>query len=191
MDRDARGARAGGRARVEVHDMRALPDLGEFDLVCCLDDGVNYLDSPAELVATFAGMRRNLAPDGVLVFDVNTLATYRSFFAGLSVVQAEGRVLVWEGRTPADLGEGGRAEATLEALVAGADGGWTRTASHHRQRHHPEATVTAALEAAGLLRAARYGMHLDGSVTDTLDELANSKAVYVARRASGPQPRHR
>jgi SAM-dependent methyltransferase len=173
-------AKAGGRARVEVHDMRALPVLGEFDLVCCLDDGVNYLDSPAELAAAFAGVRRNLAPGGVLVFDVNTLATYRSFFAGISVVQAAGHVLVWEGRAPADLGAGERAEATLDALVAEADGTWTRTASRHRQRHHPEATVTAALHAAGLRRVARYGMHLDGSVTDTLDELENSKAVYVA-----------
>jgi SAM-dependent methyltransferase len=173
--------KARGLARVEVHDMRALPRLGEFDLVCCLDDSVNYLDSPDELVAAFTGMRRNLAPGGVLVFDVNTLATYRSFFAAITVVQAEGEVLVWDGRAPADLGAGGLAEATLEALVASADGTWSRTCSHHRQRHHPERVVASALEAAGLRVAGHYGMHLDGSVTDALDELLNSKAVYVAR----------
>src|SRR5919109_3887558 len=41
--------KAGGRARVEVHDMRSLPRLGAFDLVCCLDDAANYLHEPAEL----------------------------------------------------------------------------------------------------------------------------------------------
>jgi SAM-dependent methyltransferase len=173
--------KAAGRARVEVHDMRALPRLGQFDLVCCLDDGVNYLDWPDELVAAFGGMRANLAAGGVLVFDANTLATYRGFFGAITVVQAEGEVLVWDGRAPSDLAAGGLAEATLEALVASGDGTWSRTVSRHRQRHHPEPTVTAALAAAGLQVAARHGMHLDGSVTDELDELANSKAIYVAR----------
>lgn len=191
--------KAGGRARVEVHDMRALPRLGEFDLACCLDDGVNYLHAPGELAAAFAGIRRNLAPGGVLVFDANTLATYRTFFASISVVQAEGEVLVWNGEAPRELGAGGLAEATLEALVAGPGGRWTRTASHHRQRHHPAATVDAALEAAGLRLVLRRGMHLDGSLTPAVDELANSKAIYVARReaapgsgsGSGPEPGHR
>src|SRR2546421_6661629 len=32
-----------GRARVVVADMRSLPALGEFDLITCLDDAVNYL----------------------------------------------------------------------------------------------------------------------------------------------------
>lgn len=182
-------AKAAGRARVVVCDMRALPDLGEFDLACCLDDGVNYLHEPGELVAAFAGIRRNLAPGGILVFDANTLATYRSFFGSLTVIQAAGEVLVWDGRTPSDLPPGGFAEATLEALVAGADGTWSRVASHHRQRHHPRERIEGALAEAGLPCAARHGMHLDGSVTETVDELANSKVVYVARRApSGPQP---
>src|SRR5215210_3344825 len=36
-------ARAAGRARVEVRDMRELPVLCSFDLVSCVDDAVNYL----------------------------------------------------------------------------------------------------------------------------------------------------
>src|SRR4051812_26297018 len=65
-----------GSARLALADMRALPQLGEFDLVWCLGDSLNYLNSEAELAAAFAGMRRNLAADGVVVFDVNTLATF-------------------------------------------------------------------------------------------------------------------
>jgi SAM-dependent methyltransferase len=176
-------AKAGDRARVEVHDMRALPRLGAFDLVCCLDDAVNYVLSAQELDATLAGLARNLAPGGVVVFDANSLAAYRMFFATMSVVADEGRVLVWDGHAPADFAPGAVAQATLEALCRRDDGTWRRERSGHLQRHHPRETVERALRRAGL-QATVYGMHLDGSTTDAFDELDNSKAVYVAR--AGP-----
>jgi SAM-dependent methyltransferase len=172
--------KAAGRARVEIHDMRALPRLGEFDLVCCLDDAVNHLLEEVDLVAALRAMRENLAGGGVLVFDTNTLMAYRGFFASAAVVQSDERVLVWDGRTPADLPAGGTADAELLALERDGEW-WSRSRSSHRQRHYPEATVRAALAAAGLGWVATYGMHLDGSVTDGFDEIANSKAVYVAR----------
>ena len=40
--------------RVLVADMRALPELGAFELVTCLDDAVNYLLEVEDLVAAFA-----------------------------------------------------------------------------------------------------------------------------------------
>jgi SAM-dependent methyltransferase len=183
--------KADGRARVEVHDVRSLPRLGAFDLVCCLDDAVNYLDSEAELVAAFASVRRNLAPGGVLVFDANTLMAYRTFFASATVVQGDGRVLVWDGRTPADLPAGGATAGELLALEGGDDDSWSRTRISDRQRHHPEATIRAALAAADLRWVAAYGMHIDGTVTDGFDELVNSKAVYVARERAPEQGERR
>ena len=179
--------KADGRARVEVLDMRALPRLGAFDLVCCLDDGVNYLHGADELVAAFASMRRNLDAAGVLVFDANTLRAYRTFFASAVVVQDERRVLVWDGRTPDTLGPGEVAEAELLALERGEGEWWTRTRSLHRQRHHPEAAIRDALRTAGFGWHTAYGMQIDGTVTEGFEELANSKAVYIAR-AGAPEP---
>src|SRR3954449_3745566 len=40
------------RADVFVADMRALPELGAFDLVTCLDDAMNYLLTGDQLRAT-------------------------------------------------------------------------------------------------------------------------------------------
>jgi SAM-dependent methyltransferase len=171
--------------------MRSLPRLGAFDLVCCLDDAVNYLDSEEELVAAFASVRRNLAPGGVLVFDANTLMAYRSFFATATVVQSEGRVLVWDGRTPTDLAAGGAAGGELLAFERGDDGCWSHSRGAHHQRHHAEATIRAALAAAGLRWVVSYGMHVDGSVTDGFDELTNSKAVYLARERAPDQGERR
>jgi hypothetical protein len=100
---------------------------------------------------------------------------------------------VWDGRTSPDMPSGGAAEVELLALEQG-DGewwSWSRTRTRHQQRHHPEATVRAALTAAGLPWVATYGMHLDGSVTDGFDEIANSKAVYVARAGAPEQGERR
>jgi SAM-dependent methyltransferase len=182
-------AKAGDRARVEVHDMRTLPRLGAFDLVCCIDDAVNYALSAEELEATVTGLARNLAPGGVLVCDANSLAAYRTFFATMTVLADEGRVLVWDGHAPADLAPGALAQATLEALCRREDGTWRRERSGHLQRHHPRETVERALRRAGLQAAAVYGMHLDGSTTEAFHELDNSKAVYVARAAAPPSSR--
>jgi SAM-dependent methyltransferase len=173
--------KAAGRARVSVHDVRTLPRLGEFDLVCFLDDALNYLHERDEVRAALAAIAANLAPGGVLVFDTNTLLTYRTFFATMTVVQGVGEVLVWDGQTPAGLPAGGLARATLEMLRAHDDGTWTRTRSHHLQRHHEASDVHAALTAAGLEPVTPRGMNLDGSLSDGLDDLGNTKAIHVAR----------
>ena len=173
-------SKAGCRARLEVCDMRALPPLGEFDFVCCIDDAVNYLMTEEELVATFSGLARNLAPDGVVLFDVNSVATYRTFFASMSVVVGDERVLVWDGHAAEGFEAGDLAQATLEALVRNDDGTWRRERSVHHQRHHPRATIERALQRAALQPVAVRGMRLDGTMTERVDELVDSKAVYVA-----------
>ncbi|MEN3283519.1 MAG: hypothetical protein V7607_4659 [Solirubrobacteraceae bacterium] len=169
------------RARLQVCDMRDLPRLGSFDFVCCIDDAVNYVLAYDELVSTLSGLARNLAPGGVALFDVNSVITYRTFFASMSVVVGEERVLVWDGRASESFGAGDLAEARLEALHRREDGSWWRERSVHHQRHHPHATVQSALRRAGLEAVAVRGMLLDGTMTEPFDELVNSKAVYVAR----------
>src|SRR5919202_1770901 len=62
-------ANLGGRAELLQADMRSLPTLGRFDVVACLDDGLNHLDTLADVGAALAGMAANLAPRGVVVFD--------------------------------------------------------------------------------------------------------------------------
>lgn len=173
--------KAAGRARLEVCDMRRLPVLGAFDLVCCLDDAVNYLLGERQLEATFAGLARNLAPDGVVLFDANTVWAYQRFFGSMSVVTEPDRVLIWNGHAPADFAAGAQARATLEILVRADAERWRRQRTVHRQRHHSRAIVQRALRAAGLRPVAVYGMRLDGSVREGCRETRDSKAVYIAR----------
>lgn len=181
--------KAGGRARLLEHDMRALPRIGEFDLAWALGDALNYLDSAGELAATFAGIARNLAPGGLLTFDVNTLASFRAVYSALLVRPGQERVLVLDGQGRADLEPGGCAEVWIDRLARGPDDRWTRVRSAHRHRHHPEAVVRSALDEAGFECVSVHGSTPDGRLEPASDELRHVKAVYLARtRGAEPRP---
>jgi SAM-dependent methyltransferase len=95
--------RLGSSADVLVADMRELPEsIGRFDLVTCLDDAVNYLTDVDDLRGAFASARRALAPDGVYVFDVNTLHAYDTAFDVDFVADRGEVVFCWSARTDAD-----------------------------------------------------------------------------------------
>lgn len=167
--------KVGEGAELLQADMRELPALGEFDLIWAVNDPLNYLLTVEELQATFEGMRRNLALSGIVVFDVNTLVTYRNFFSKEIVVEEKGRRLVWQGQlTPDEVSPGVFAEAHFDAA------GEPDLAHVHRQRHFSEEEVRGALENAGLRCIAVFG-ELDGDLTPGVDEDRHTKAVYLSR----------
>jgi SAM-dependent methyltransferase len=162
-------AKCGGRARLSVADLRSLPRLGSFDLVLAIDDVLNYLTAP-ELPAAFRGLAANLAAGGVLVFDVNTELTYRTFFADRTRQGA----LTWDGHVDAArFRPGDAARATLDA------GG---VVSRHVQHHHPPRVVLGALRSAGLSAAAVHGMDLTGALGAPVDETVHTKALFTCVR---------
>lgn len=178
----ARG-KVGEMAELSVADMRELPRFGFFDLVWALDDAVNYLLSPEELKAALAGMRSNLSPSGLVMFDLNTLLAYRTFFAERHVIERDGMRLIWTGLADPDVGAGSICMARFEAEGEGRAA--EATPHLHRQRHFPEADVLAALEIAGLECLAILGHGLDGVPRQPLDEAVHTKAVYIAGQKRG------
>jgi SAM-dependent methyltransferase len=177
--------KAGESAELSVADMRGLPRLGEFDLVWTLDEAINYLLSVEEMEEALCGMHDNLACDGLLLFDVNELLVYKTFFAETSELEQGGKRFIWRGLTSADVAAGSLCESRLEVQADHDDGaGLTQgEASVHRQRHFPEAEILGALERAGLKCLGVYGHALDGVPLQPLDTSIHTKAIYVARRA--------
>ncbi len=175
-------AKAGDAVKFAVADMRKLPVFGEFDLVWCLDDAVNYLLSVEELGEALSAMRANLAPDGLLLFDVNTIQAYRSFFAETEFVERGGRKLIWNGQAPLDAQPGGIYESHFEAQMT--DGGEADVEKHvHRQRHYPEEVVRATIAASGLECLDVFGHGFDAILKQPVEELVHTKMVFIARRA--------
>ncbi|HET8672479.1 MAG TPA: class I SAM-dependent methyltransferase [Thermoleophilaceae bacterium] len=164
-----------------VADLCDLPDAGPADLVTCLDDAMNYLVGDGDLALALRGIERCLRPGGLALFDVNTLATYRSSFASDAVVEGPGSFLCWHGLVNAgDFGEGDVAEAAIEVFGEQPGGCWTRTTSRHVQRHRPLAEVAEAVAGASLELLAVRGQARGGRLVPYGGELAHPKLVYLA-----------
>jgi SAM-dependent methyltransferase len=182
-------AKVGEAAKLSVADMRTLPKLGEFELVWCLDDAINYLLSVDELERALSGMRANMAADALLMFDVNTIQTYRTFFAEEVMVERDGRRMIWRGGAAPDQAESSISEASFEVEPIDPEaGGAPIEPELHRERHFPEAEVLAAFDVAGLECLDVFGHRDDAIPEQPLDEIEHSKAVYIARAVPGRQP---
>jgi SAM-dependent methyltransferase len=171
-----------GRAEVFVADMRALPEVGAFDLITCLDDAVNYLRSRDELRAALEGFARNLRPGGIAIFDANTLGTYRVWYAGTTAIDSDGAFFCIRGEASPDLEPGDTASVWIEIFSPGPGDLWRRTRSRHVQRHHPRWEVEDAAAEAGLELVAVHGQTAGPVLTPDPDDEADTKFVYVVRK---------
>jgi SAM-dependent methyltransferase len=166
--------RAGG-VPVLVEDMRRLPRLGAFDLITCLDDAVNHLVDPDDLSSALRGMQANLAPDGLLVFDVSLPSAYAQ--AADAIVERGQRVLLWRlAREPA---AGGDVDVLVDVFTARPDGLWERDRMRQPHRRYPIAEIRRLAAATGLRVLAVHGQRAGGELTDDLDEARDRKALFV------------
>ena len=147
--------------------------------VTCIDDGINHLLSPEEVAEALAAIRANLAPDGLLIFDVNTLAAYRQ--VPDVVVEDDDVLLRWRGELAELDDPGGEAEVVIDVFAHEGDGLWRRSVSRQRHRHHPIEELCDLVEEAGLEVVSVLGQR-PGAVLDAhLDEELHRKAVFVTR----------
>jgi hypothetical protein len=153
-----------------------------FDLVTCLDDALNYVLSEDELRASVAGMAANLRPGGLLLFDLNTVATYRGLFAHDFASETDGLFFCWRGEAGEDAAPGEVHSAVVEVFAH--DGGecWRRHSSRHVQRHHTREAVDAAVAAAGLELVLVHGQVTGAQIDAEPDEARHRKLIHLARK---------
>jgi SAM-dependent methyltransferase len=156
----------------DVADMTELPTYGEFDLVWALNDPVNYLVGDGDLQRALERMGANLAADGLLVFDCNTVALLGSAF-GEEGLDRDAR-WNWQGR--------GEVGGVYEAEVSGEG-----IEPHiHKERHYSVPEVQRTLLNAGLQPVAALGQREDEDgivLTDAWDEGQDHKIIHVVRRS--------
>ena len=163
---------------VHVADMRALPWSGEFDLITCMDDGLNYLLTESDLDAALAGMARALRPGGIAVFDTNTVATYRHTFGDSFQVEHGDLRFSWRGAADAAFGPGALAEATLHVDDCG-----ETSFSRHVERHWPIDALRDSCTRAGFARVYFRGQVSGGRLVGDPDEGRHVKVVCLAATA--------
>ncbi len=173
---EARG-KFGDAVPLTVADLAELPTFGRFDLVWALNDVINYLTEDGELERALAGMRANLAPRGLLLFDTNTLALFDSHFRGDGENEMSVGEWRWRGLSTS-IEPGG----DFLARVSG-EGVETH---EHRQRHYPLEQVQEVIAATGLELLASLGQaEADGAIllADPPDERRDHKVIHIAALA--------
>lgn len=179
-------AKAGDRIRIEPADLRSMPDLGRFDLILCLGDVLNYCAVATTLATTLRGLAANLAPEGLLLFDLNTVATYRTFYAEVQEVEVDGHRVTWRGLGDGTAEPGVVAESVMEIAD---DGGEVTTRAVHRQRHLSEAEVRDAMADAGLTCLDVFGHGFDGVLQQPVEEERHTKTIYIAEARNHKEKR--
>ncbi|MCU0611034.1 MAG: class I SAM-dependent methyltransferase [Candidatus Eisenbacteria bacterium] len=143
-----RAAAAGVSVRFLCGDMRHLPFRGQFDLVTCWYDSLNYLVSEEALGRAFGSAFGALAPGGLYAFDMNT--TY-----GLAVnwrrtecyVQRDDGG-VFEVHRPRYDFEADTATLRITAFLREGEH-WRRVDEQHHERGYRIEAIRAMLQAAG------------------------------------------
>lgn len=174
---------AGNGAEVIVADARDLPVLGRFDLVTSLDDALNYLLTDDELGMAFGSIARNVRPGGLFVFDLNSLYTYRHYFARDMALEVGGAFFCWRGEgDAADIRPGAISSSVVEVFATDDGDCYRRHSSRHVQRHHPPELVERLLTGAGFELLERRGQITGARIDPVGDEDLHVKLVYFARR---------
>jgi SAM-dependent methyltransferase len=161
---------------LDVADMRELPLFGQFELVLVLNDAVNYLLGDGDLERALRAIRANVADDGLLLFDCNSLLMFRSAYEpGEDTVEKDGRRWTWRG-----LGREVESSPVYRAQIEG-DGIETFL---NEERHFSIPEVEATMGAAGLECLAVLGQREEGDevlLSEAADEARDYKIVYIGR----------
>lgn len=171
---------AGLMVRFEVEDMRDLRFTGEFDLVTCFFDSMNYLLTVKDLQDAIRCAFEALRPGGYYIFDMNTIY-------GLAVDWMRERTYVQNAAD--DFIEYHQHEFDYENLVASLEITifkqrgelWERITETHRERGYPVADVHFLLTHTGFEITGMYG-----SLSKRTELSAISPRVFFVAKKPGP-----
>ena len=152
----ARKAAALERPPLFLHQSMPQLDLyGTVDAAICCLDSLNYLTRPADVQRTFRRLHLFIAPGGLLVFDINTVAKLAALDGQVFLDETEDAYCVW------------RAEYSRRRRVCSyfmdifrleeESGLWERGEELHEERAYTPEELTSYLRDAGFTQIKQYG----------------------------------
>ena len=156
-------------------DMREFELYGTVRAVICLCDSLNYLLEEDDLLTTFKLVNNYLDPNGLFIFDFNTVYKYETVIGDSTIAEnREDCSFIWENYFDE---ESSINEYALTLFVKQENGLFARFEEFHYQRAYELQRVAALLEQAGLTLKA---VCAEGT-TDPADENCE-RAYFVAVR---------
>ncbi len=134
-----------------------MPELdlyGTVDAAICCLDSLNYLTSPRDVQRTFQRLHLFVAPGGVLVFDINSVAKLQALDGQVFLDETDDVYCVW--RTAYEK-RSRICTYGMDIFTRREDGTWRRDLEEHRQRAYTVEQLKGWLLEAGFTHVKTYG----------------------------------
>ena len=159
-----------------LQDMRELELYGSVRAVVSICDSMNYLLEETDLLSLFYRVNEYLDPDGIFIFDLNTVYKYRELLGETTIAEnREEGSFIWDNYFDE---EEQINEYDLTLFIREEEGLYRRFEETHYQRAYELETVKHLLEQAGLEFVAAY----DAFTREPVKE--NSERIYVIARSN-------
>ena len=158
-------------------DMREFELYGTVRAVICLCDSLNYLLEEDDLLTTFKLVNNYLDPNGLFIFDFNTVYKYETVIGDSTIAEnREDCSFIWENYYDV---EEEINEYELTIFVQTQEDLFQRFTETHLQRGYTLETMKRLVEQSGLIFVEALDADTHGSVTET------SERIYVIAREHG------
>ena len=158
-------------------DMRALDLRDTVDGAICLQDSLNHLLKTADLQAVFDRLRLFVAPNGLVLFDMNTPFKHREILGNNDfILEADGLVCNWQNLYTEKTAT---VDMQLDFFEEQPDGCYVRTTDFVRERAYTLRTIKQILEKAEFELCAVFA---DGTFEAPADECERWMLVAKNRR---------
>ncbi len=161
-------------------DMRKLDMFGSMDVTICALDSINHLANLNDVRKVFSNIALFSEPDGLFIFDVNTLYKHRNILANNTFTYETDEVYcVWENTLVAETDE---VKMNLEFFELTENGLYSRSTDKFSEKAYSEDELENLLTETGFEILGKYG-------DDTFSPPAPDcqRIVYVARCVNSGQ----
>ena len=161
-------------------DMRKLDLYGSMDVTICALDSINHLNSLADVKKVFENVALFSEPQGLFIFDINTLYKHRNILANNTFTYETDNVFcVWENTLVEDTDE---VKMNLEFFELEENGLYSRTSDSFSEKAYSEESIEELLRECGFELLAKFG---DDSFSPPACN--SQRIVYAARCVNSGQ----
>lgn len=161
-------------------DMRKLDLYGSMDITICALDSINHLNSLADVKKVFKNVALFSEPQGLFIFDINTLYKHRNILANNTFTYETDNVFcVWENTLVEDTDE---VKMNLEFFELEENGLYSRTSDSFSEKAYSDESIEELLRECGFELLAKFG---DDSFSPPACN--SQRIVYAARCVNSGQ----
>lgn len=161
-------------------DMRKLDLYGSMDVTVCALDSINHLNSLADVKKVFKNVALFSEPDGLFIFDINTLYKHRNILADNTFTYETDNVFcVWENTLVKETDE---VKMNLEFFELEENGLYSRSSDSFSEKAYSEESIETLLKECGFEVLEKFGD--DTFLSPACD---SQRIVYAARCVNSGQ----